>query len=341
MALEIDYAGLKEAMSRYDPLGETLYYLDTETGDVLVIDDWTEQEARQLSDPDQTDDPALRLAWHILWYDGEIGEELPEAEERAMYEQVEAFLDRYIPVPTADSRESYQDMVNFATTVSDPHLRGMLEVALAGKGAFRRFKDVLTRYPQGRRRWFEFSAQRLQERVDGWLRLHGLLSDEEGEATEEAEEPAGPEGTAETEAPKLRTDVGSQETRGVVVLNFAHPLTSIQLKQIEALTGEVVERVVDVPVHLDTEAPFEPQVRRLVDHIRLSDEAWQGEGVLINPPGYAPATAVILSELHGRMGHFPAILRIRPVAGSSPTRYEVAEVINLQGVRDTARRCRQ
>ena len=44
-----------------------------------------------------------------------------------------------------------------------------------------------------------------------------------------------------------------------------------------------------------------------------------------------------LAELHGRMGYFPASGRRRPLAGSLPPRFEVAEIINLQAVRDQAR----
>lgn len=38
--------------------------------------------------------------------------------------------------------------------------------------------------------------------------------------------------------------------------------------------------------------------------------------------------------------HFPAILRLCPVVGSVPTVYEVAELVNLQAVREQARRRR-
>ncbi len=44
-----------------------------------------------------------------------------------------------------------------------------------------------------------------------------------------------------------------------------------------------------------------------------------------------------MAELHGRTGHFPASIRIRPVSEVTPPRYEVAEVINLQQVRENAR----
>ncbi len=72
----------------------------------------------------------------------------------------EAFLeldsDNYRMVPTMMSHESYQLMVDFAATIEDTHLHELLVVALNGKGAFRRFKDVLISYPAYRQKWFEF-----------------------------------------------------------------------------------------------------------------------------------------------------------------------------------------
>lgn len=59
--------------------------------------------------------------------------------------------------------------------------------------------------------------------------------------------------------------------------------------------------------------------------------------VLLFPPTYNFAAMTLLAELHGRMGYFPAILRIRPVSESLPPRYEVAEIIKLQEVRAEAR----
>jgi hypothetical protein len=40
------------------------------------------------------------------------------------------------------------------------------------------------------------------------------------------------------------------------------------------------------------------------------------------------------------MGYFPATLRLRPVAETTPPQFEVAEIINLQAVRDRARQMR-
>ena len=127
----------------------------------------------------------------------------------------------------------------------------------------------------------------------------------------------------------------------MLLLNFAHPLTLAQQEQIEALTGQIIKRIVDVPVQMANDKRFAPQIAELANAAELTPEEWQSEAMLVNLPGYAPAAGCLLAEIHGRSGHFPAIVRIRPVEGSSPTVYEVAEIINLQTLREAARISRQ
>jgi hypothetical protein len=126
----------------------------------------------------------------------------------------------------------------------------------------------------------------------------------------------------------------------MILLNFTHPLTEEQVGQIEAVTGQAVAEVRDVPAQLDPQQPFGPQVQALVEACRLMPEEWQTQPILVNPPSLNVIAAVLLAELHGRMGYFPPVIRLRPIAGSTPPRYEVAEIINLQDVRDEARRRR-
>ncbi|NJL54898.1 hypothetical protein HC928_06690 [bacterium] len=126
----------------------------------------------------------------------------------------------------------------------------------------------------------------------------------------------------------------------MLLLNFAHPLTEAQQAQVAALLGELPE-VRRIAVQVDQAQPLVAQVRALVDGVGLSPDAWQTTPLVINPPGYAPAAAVVLAELHGRIGHFPAMVRLRPVADTTPMVYEVAEIINVQHVRETARYQRQ
>ena len=127
----------------------------------------------------------------------------------------------------------------------------------------------------------------------------------------------------------------------MILLNFAHPVTLAQQEQIETLTGQIIERIVDVPVQMANDQSFAPQIDALANAAELTPEEWQSAALLVNLPGYAPAAACLLAEIHGRSGHFPAVLRIRPVEGSTPTIYEVAEIINLQAWRDAARELRK
>jgi hypothetical protein len=127
----------------------------------------------------------------------------------------------------------------------------------------------------------------------------------------------------------------------MVVVNFAHPLTEAQRVQIETLSGHRVVSELETPAQVDIEHGIGAQVAALVDQVGLTNEEWQALPLLINPPGLASLTAVLLAELHGRMGYFPTLIRIRPVSASVPQRYEVAELLNLQAVRDAARERRQ
>jgi hypothetical protein len=126
----------------------------------------------------------------------------------------------------------------------------------------------------------------------------------------------------------------------MILLNFSHPLTADHLRQVETLTGKTVERVIEVHSQIDPQQPLSPQVTKLVDQAGLSPTEWQTLPLLINPPSLNFIVGVLLAELHGRCGYFPAHLRLRPVQGSLPPQYEVAEVLDLQALRDAARRKR-
>jgi len=126
----------------------------------------------------------------------------------------------------------------------------------------------------------------------------------------------------------------------MILLNFAHPLTPEQLGQVQAAIDQPVTRLVDLPVSFDHNQPYLPQLQDLMARLDLSPQAWQSEPLLVNPPSLNFITALLLAELHGRMGYFPPIIRLRPVPGSLPPRYEVAEILNLQAVRDRSRTAR-
>lgn len=126
----------------------------------------------------------------------------------------------------------------------------------------------------------------------------------------------------------------------MILLNFSHPITEAQAAQIEALAGTAVARRIDAPTQFDEQQPFVPQLHRLLDEVRLSPAEWQGAPILVVLPSLNFIAAALLAELHGRMGYFPPVVRTRPVADSLPRRYEIAEILDLQAIREAARKTR-
>jgi hypothetical protein len=122
--------------------GEWICYLDTRNGEVQMLpggrlgedDDW----------PSEEEIDAGMAAGHLLHVE-----------------------------PLGSSVE-YGWMVDFASTVGDPPLRDLLEVALDGRGAFRRFKDALHDHPAERERWFVFQNGRVRAAAREWLAEQGL-----------------------------------------------------------------------------------------------------------------------------------------------------------------------
>ncbi|MGB9799712.1 MAG: CRISPR-associated protein Csx15 [Thermanaerothrix sp.] len=126
----------------------------------------------------------------------------------------------------------------------------------------------------------------------------------------------------------------------MILVNFSHPLSADQLKQLQALLGASIDRVVEVHSQIEPDRPLAPQVAAMVDQAGLTLEEWQNAPIIVNPPSLNFSAVLLIAELHGRMGYFPACVRLRPVNGAIPPRFEVAEVLNLQAQRDTARRRR-
>jgi hypothetical protein len=80
---------------------------------------------------------------------------------------------RRLYVDCRGSHDSYRDMELFVETVDDPAIVDRLQIAINGKGAFRRFKDVLSRWPEELQRYFQFSAERKRGRARAWLAAAG------------------------------------------------------------------------------------------------------------------------------------------------------------------------
>jgi len=126
----------------------------------------------------------------------------------------------------------------------------------------------------------------------------------------------------------------------MILINFSHPLTPEQTAQIEGLAGQKIDQVIALPAQFDHRQPFAEQFAALAGQAPLTPEEWQTAPILVILPPLSVIAGVALAELHGRMGYFPPVVRLRPVEGAVTPRFEAAEILNLQTIRDDARRGR-
>jgi len=80
-----------------------------------------------------------------------------------------------LPIEPFPAAVGYEDMEDFVGYVRDPRARDLLERAIVGRGAFRRFKDTLKDFPELRRAWFAFHDSRGERRAVEWLVEHQLV----------------------------------------------------------------------------------------------------------------------------------------------------------------------
>ena len=61
----------------------------------------------------------------------------------------------FIPLPTKEEVNDYQNMVNFTESIEDDKKRDWFENAIHGKGAFRRFRATLERFGM-ETEWYDY-----------------------------------------------------------------------------------------------------------------------------------------------------------------------------------------
>lgn len=60
--------------------------------------------------------------------------------------------------------------------IDDPEVADRLRIAISGRGAFRQFKDVLSRWPGRMDRWHGFAEDRQRGRARAWLTDQGYAA---------------------------------------------------------------------------------------------------------------------------------------------------------------------
>jgi len=94
---------------------------------------------------------------------------------RELEERIEeGYGECILSIPCETLVEGYRDLDDFIVTVEDERVREKLIVAVNGRGAFKRFKDVLLDYPELWDRWFGFKDGGVLDRVYKWLEFEGI-----------------------------------------------------------------------------------------------------------------------------------------------------------------------
>lgn len=115
----------------------------------------------------------------------------------------------YVRVEPVSSREQYRWMERFIQMLDPGDLRDELVLAIDGRGAFRRFKDVLMVNAAERERWFAFRSERLRVFMEAWLEAHALRA-----VPRPLPAPAAPSKEQASEPPPVSQDqLGGRRTR--------------------------------------------------------------------------------------------------------------------------------
>jgi hypothetical protein len=164
--LKVNLAELAIALDTNSP--EVRNYLDLETGEIATITQEVGWDLEKIYDEiyDEAGNRVVTMEEYVQ------GRDDPDWQKEVLLEadRVEqGYGVRYILVERDDPYGDYNDMERFICRVEDPQLRERLWRAIKGRGAFRRFKDLLARHPDVRDQWFDFKDTRLERRLADWL----------------------------------------------------------------------------------------------------------------------------------------------------------------------------
>lgn len=169
--LTVDYREIQKAME--DISRDAFdYFLDVETGKVIILSEDIISRARSLLSENYDEDMA---DFEEVIFDEEY--EMPEWMEDEIELALDIFInekDRYVRIPEKNARDGFSVMKEFTENLNDLRLKKKLQCILDGKGAFRRFKDALKPYPKLSRLWYGFNADANTAIITQWLRSLGI-----------------------------------------------------------------------------------------------------------------------------------------------------------------------
>ena len=144
---------------------ESSAYLDRKSGAVVIVEEYalTELEKHVAEDDDLS----------VIVQKINSDDTLDESERAMLIAVIEIKysdnIEHYELIPKQDSRNGYRDMQEYIWSLEDESFAERLEDAIHGRGAFRRFKDILGHHPDALQNWFKFRDDRELQRIIDWL----------------------------------------------------------------------------------------------------------------------------------------------------------------------------
>ena len=130
---------------------------------------------RELERAFEGGDDAAVAEWYLDRATGKLEclvEGDPDSE--AVRDRLDRDVDRYAQVQSPGPEEEIGWMEDFLAGVSNPKAKGDLERALQGAGTFKKFRDILARYPDLRDQWLALKERRIREAMVQWLDGQGI-----------------------------------------------------------------------------------------------------------------------------------------------------------------------
>lgn len=145
------------------------YFIDIETGDVIILSEDIINRAHQLLEDTYDEDME---EYEEVEFDEDY--DIPEWIEDEIELALDIFInetDKYVRIPERDPQKGYASMREFTDRLENIQLKEKLQSILDGKGAFRKFKNALEAYPKERKLWYGFNAKAMKKEIEEWLKV--------------------------------------------------------------------------------------------------------------------------------------------------------------------------
>jgi hypothetical protein len=167
-------AKLDDIAEALDGVGSTIRtFIDTSSGEVVWISEAAFEElehAREQFGEDMDPEALVAAAEGAATFGLDA-----EPEELLEAARVDAgFGVQFLEIEPLETYESYEIMESFVESVTDTRRRDLLERAIHGKGAFRRFRDTVAEDPEEQQSWYDFKQESLRSRARQWLQANAL-----------------------------------------------------------------------------------------------------------------------------------------------------------------------